>query len=60
MAANEMSTGASVMPSSNPVSCCGKSPFGTTTASRTVNATVAIVSNRVSAWCSNTQPRPRS
>ena len=31
MAANETSCGPSVVPESWPVSCCGNSPFGTTT-----------------------------
>ena len=60
MAVNEVSIGASVIPSSMPVSCCGKRPLGMTTARKNVSATVATVAASVSAWWFNTQPRPRS
>ena len=60
MRGNEISAGACVTPSTRPVSCCGKKPFGTTTARPAVSATVAIVATSVARWCASTQRRPRS
>ncbi len=60
IAREEMSCDASEKPASIPVSCCGKSPFGTLIASSTVNPSVEMVSSSMSNEWRRTQRSARS
>ena len=55
IAGNEIVCDASEIPWMVPVSCTGKKPFGTTTYSITVSASVATATARVAGWWPSTQ-----
>ncbi len=60
IAPDEMSCEASENPDSMPVSCCGKSPFGTLIASSTVRPSVEMVRSSMSSAWRSTQRSARS
>ena len=53
-----MLCGASVMPSSAPVSCTGKNPFGTAQNSTPVSTSVPTTTTSVEVWCRSTHRTP--
>ncbi len=60
MPAGETSSAASVTPRISPVSCSGKKPFGITTNSNPVSATVPSITIRVTNRCRTALTRMRS